>query len=103
MAFIRFFIPNIAVKVVPIFEPRKSGYTVSTLTKSIPTMGVKVEVKIELDWTKMVHPAPTNKRKYPKAILAQALSNVGLTTFFIVVARVPRKIKEGICQFYNIL
>ena len=47
------------VVVVPIFDPRVSGYILFKLITPIPTSGVKVEVKTELLWTRNVSAAPT--------------------------------------------
>jgi hypothetical protein len=40
---------NIAVHVVPMFEPNVNGYICSTVNIDKPTNGVKVDVIIELD------------------------------------------------------
>jgi hypothetical protein len=49
---------NIPVAVVPIFDPKVNGYILSMLSTPIPTNGVRVDVKMELDWTRTVRPAP---------------------------------------------
>ena len=40
---------NMAVPVVPMLDPKKSGYTFSSSTRPMPTIGVTVEVNMELD------------------------------------------------------
>lgn len=52
-----------AVVVVPILEPNVSGYTLSTVSTPKPTRGVRALVKTELDCTKNVITAPTNKAR----------------------------------------
>lgn len=52
-----------AVVVVPMLDPRVSGYTRSIEMTPMPTSGVRVEVKTELDWTIKVIPAPTASAK----------------------------------------
>ena len=49
------------VVVVPMFDPNVSGYIRFKLTTPMPTRGVNVEVKTELDWTRKVRRAPTNR------------------------------------------
>ena len=49
---------KIPVTVVPMFEPSVNGNTRSIVTKPIPTNGVKVDVKTELDWTIIVKMQP---------------------------------------------
>ena len=49
----------IPVMVVPMFEPKVNGYIRSMVTMPRPTSGVRVDVKIELLWTKIVKIHPT--------------------------------------------
>ncbi|KAK2717522.1 hypothetical protein QYM36_006341, partial [Artemia franciscana] len=59
---------NAAIKdvvVVPMFEPRVSGYTRSTVITPTPTRGVRADVKTEDDWTRKVKNAPTINARYP--------------------------------------
>ena len=53
------------VAVVPMFEPNVSGYILSMDTTPIPTSGVIADVKTELDWTRIVIPAPMRMATYP--------------------------------------
>jgi hypothetical protein len=52
---------KIPVTVVPIFEPMVKGNTRSSVTKPMPTNGVSVDVKTELDWTIIVKMQPSLK------------------------------------------
>lgn len=49
---------RIAVHVVPIFEPRVSGYILSSVITPTPTRGVSAEVKMLDDCTSIVMRAP---------------------------------------------
>lgn len=55
----------IPVIVVPMFDPKVNGYIRSMDTTSIPTSGVRSEVKIELLCTKKVQSAPIRIARYP--------------------------------------
>lgn len=56
---------SIPVVVVPMLEPIDKGYIRSMLTTPMPTKGVKVEVKMELDWSNIVNPIPIKMAMYP--------------------------------------
>merc|ERR1712113_700382 len=47
------------------FAPSVIGYICSNRITPIPTSGVKVEVVIEDDWTRMVTPTPISIARYP--------------------------------------
>ena len=47
------------VAVVPIFAPKVNGKARSRDTTPTPMRGVSADVKMELDWTNIVKPAPT--------------------------------------------
>jgi len=53
------------VPVVPMLEPRVSGYMRSILIMPIPTSGVRAEVKTELLCTSTVMRAPASMATYP--------------------------------------
>lgn len=77
------------VAVVPIFDPKVKGYIRSMLRTPIPTNGVMVDVKIELDWTRIVIPAPSIMATYP----VRKLNFPGkseLTNFLRALAILPR-------------
>lgn len=60
----------IAVMVVPILAPNDKGYICSRRRTPIPTKGVKADVVIDEDWTRMVIPHPINIPRYPFMLVA---------------------------------
>ena len=46
------------IEPLPMFDPNVSGYVLSIVITPIPTNGVRVDVKIELLWTRIVMAAP---------------------------------------------
>lgn len=53
------------VAVVPMFAPRVRGNARSRDTTPTPIRGVMADVKMELDCTSIVMPAPIKMAKYP--------------------------------------
>ena len=78
----------IPVVVVPMFAPSVSGYIRSMLTTPTPTRGVMADVKIELDWTKIVRPMPMTMAMYPVKYL-HFPGNSALMNFFIPFLMFP--------------
>lgn len=54
---------NTPVAVVPMLAPRVNGKARSRDTTPTPIRGVRADVKMELDWTNIVNPAPTKIAK----------------------------------------
>lgn len=83
---------NRPVAVVPMLEPKVSGYMRSSLISPMPTIGVNVDVKMELLWTRIVKPAPTRRDRYPAKVDTQHLSSACtpmLTIFLMMMAIFP--------------
>mmetsp|Transcript_12271 Transcript_12271/g.17255 ORF Transcript_12271/g.17255 Transcript_12271/m.17255 type:complete len:251 (+) Transcript_12271:226-978(+) len=59
-----------AVKVVPMLAPRVRGYICSSWMTPMPTRGVRVEVVMDEDWTRMVMPVPMTMARYPLMLVA---------------------------------
>merc|ERR1719495_973786 len=73
------------VVVVPIFDPKVSGYARSSDTKPAPARGVRVLVKTLLDWTMIVSPAPTTITRYP-VTQPKYLTGISLLTPFFMIS-----------------
>lgn len=80
------------VPVVPMFDPKVSGYILSNETTPNPTSGVKAEVNTELDWMIKVTPAPMAMATYP----VKKENGLGMSVFnarFSAFAIVPFKME----------
>lgn len=56
---------SMAVKVVPMLEPSVRGYILSIVMTPTPTRGVRADVNMLDDWTRMVNNAPISMARYP--------------------------------------